>query len=161
MPREIPANLPGRPAPAERRGLALGRLEGILGFHIRMAAAAIYRDFAASLGPLELTQKQFAVLDLIAGNSEPSQADLGAALGMDRATMMALVDRLEGRGLLQRRRSTTDRRRLALALTPAGAELLTKAQTAVATHELRFTSRYDKAELEQLIGALRRLYRSE
>ena len=107
MTRDITVDEQDRPSTGARRELALGRLDGILGFHIRMAAAAIYREFATSLGPLDLTQKQFAVLELIAVNGEASQIDLAAALGADRATMMALVDRLESRDLLQRRRSTT------------------------------------------------------
>ena len=86
-------------AKATRPALALGALDGVLGFHVRMAAAAIYRDFAASMAALELTQKQFAVLELIACNSGVSQTDLAATLGTDRATMMALIDRLEARGL--------------------------------------------------------------
>jgi DNA-binding MarR family transcriptional regulator len=142
-----------------RAGLDLGQLDDVLGFHIRMASAAIYRDFSASMAELDLTQKQVAVLELIANNANVSQIDLAAALGTDRATMMALIDRLESRGVVERRPSQTDKRRQILSLSIEGAAILTSARVAVATHERRFTSRYDAGELEALVAGLKRLYR--
>lgn len=142
-----------------RTGLELGQLDDVLGFHIRMASAAIYRDFSASMAALDLTQKQVAVLELIANNANVSQIDLAAALGTDRATMMALVDRLQARGIVERRPSQTDKRRQILSLTVDGAATLAQAREAVAAHERRFTSRFTKDELNVLTAGLRRLYR--
>jgi len=148
-----------KPKAGARRGLDLGQLDGVLGFHVRMASAAIYRDFAASMSALDLTQKQVAVLELVTNNAHVSQIDLAAALGTDRATMMALIDRLEARGIIERRPSQTDKRRQILSLTAEGRAVLAKAREAVAAHERRFTSRYDPAELETLVAGLKRLYR--
>src|SRR5689334_10590092 len=108
-------------------GLALGRLAPLLGFHLRMASAAIARDFALAMEGTDLTQKQYAVLELIAANPHVSQIDLSQSLGTDRATMMAIADRLETRRLLARRRSARDGRRQELLLTADGKELLTEA----------------------------------
>jgi DNA-binding MarR family transcriptional regulator len=154
------ATKPSRTGGKRRPPLALGVLEDLVGFHVRMAAAAIYRDFAAEIAPLELTQKQFAVLELIAQNPDVSQIDLATALGTDRATMMALVDRLEARGLLARRPSATDRRRQALSLTSAGDALHAAAHRAIATHEARLTADFTASELAGLTDGLRRLYRA-
>src|SRR5262245_66118774 len=140
-------------------GLDLGRLEGILGFHVRMANAAIYRDFAATLAALALTQKQLAVLELIAENPGVSQIDLANALGTDRATMMALVDRLDLRGLIERRSSSLDKRRQELRLTDAGEAVRREAFGLVDRHEQRFLSRFTPAEREMLVDALKRIYR--
>ena len=74
--------------------LRTGRLDEILGFHLRMANVAIYQDYTAAMGDIGLTQKQFAVLELIAANPKVSQIDIANQLSMDRATMMALVNRL-------------------------------------------------------------------
>ena len=76
--------------------LRTGRLDEILGFHLRMANVAIYQDYTAAMGDIGLTQKQFAVLELIAANPKVSQIDIANQLSMDRATMMALVNRLGG-----------------------------------------------------------------
>ena len=138
--------------------LALGYLAGVLGFHLRQASAAVYRDFARQMASFDLTQKQFAVLELIASNAEVSQIDLATTLGTDRATMMALVDRLEVRSLLTRRASLADRRRQMLFLTDAGQSLLAGARIAVAAHEQRFTGRFSGPQLAGLIEGLERIY---
>src|ERR1700679_3975538 len=92
-------------------GLDMDGLPELLGFHLRLAQVVIYRDFIASLTQLDLTQKQCATLQLIGANPGVSQVDLAATLGTDRATMMAMVDRLENRQFLRRERSSADRRR--------------------------------------------------
>ena len=140
-------------------GLDLGRLDGTLGFHLRMASAAIYRDFAATLADLALTQKQLAVLELIERNPGVSQVDLANTLGTDRATMMALVDRLDLRGLIERRTSTADKRRQELRLTTSGEAVRRDAFSLVDRHEQRFLSRFTPAEHETLVEALKRIYR--
>lgn len=145
-------------APDNGARLDRGVLGDVLGFHIRMAQVAIYRDFATSMAAFALTQKQFAVLELIARNPGVSQIDLAAALGTDRATMMALVDRLDQRGLIARRVSQADRRRQELALTGAGMDLLTAARARVAEHEQRFQARFSEGELAQLVAGLKRIY---
>ena len=78
----------------------------------------MHRDFMAAVAGLELTQKQTATLWLIQANPGVSQVSVAAALGMDRATMMSITDRLEERGFVIRKRSTVDRRRQELYLTP-------------------------------------------
>lgn len=144
---------------APEGGLDLGRLDGILGFHLRMAGAAIYRDFAATLADLALTQKQLAVLELIERNPGVSQIDLANTLGTDRATMMALVDRLDLRGLIERRASKADKRKQELRLTPSGEAVRREAFALVDRHEQRFLSRFTPAERETLIQALKRICR--
>ncbi|MEP7240683.1 MAG: MarR family transcriptional regulator [Devosia sp.] len=137
------------------RGLALGRLDQLLGFHLRMASAAVARDFAAVMEGLDLTQKQCAVLELIDANEGVSQIDLAASLGTDRATMMAVVDRLSARRLLSRRRSTVDRRRQVLALSLAGRRLLSDARLRIARHESAYRATFGEARIERLIALLR------
>ena len=153
---------PGRGSsapPSEAHGLELGRLDSLLGFHLRMAQVAIYRDFAATMADLNLTQKQCAVLELIAANPGASQIDLAAALGTDRATMMALVDRLDDRGLIERRRSKHDKRRQELRLTPEGIDLLAQARVLIDSHEQRFLSRFSPEALDTLLRGLGTIYR--
>lgn len=138
--------------------LDLDELPDLVGFHLRLAHVAMYRDFATALSDLDLTQKQCATLTLIGANPAVSQVDLAATLGTDRATMMAMVDRLEQRGLLLRRRSVGDRRRQELNLTPEGEAMLVRAKRAIAQHERRFTQRFTADELKGLMSALRRIH---
>ena len=134
--------------------LRTGRLDEILGFHLRMANVAIYQDYTAAMGDIGLTQKQFAVLELIAANPKVSQIDIANQLSMDRATMMALVDRLEARGLVVRNRSAIDRRRQELYLTLGGEKVMRKVKARVLEHEARFKRLFEPAELQALLSAL-------
>ncbi|MCR5879823.1 MarR family winged helix-turn-helix transcriptional regulator [Phenylobacterium sp. J367] len=138
--------------------LHLDGLPDLLGFHLRLAHVAMYRDFTTALADLDLTQKQCATLQLIGANPGVSQVDLAGTLGTDRATMMAMVDRLEQRNLLVRRRSLADRRRQELNLTDDGEAMLTRARHAIAEHERHFTSRFTAAELKALTNALSRIH---
>jgi MarR family transcriptional regulator, organic hydroperoxide resistance regulator len=134
-------------------------LDGLLGYRLRRAQGAMHRDYMASVAGLDLTQKQTATLWLINGNPGVSQVSVAAALGMDRATMMSVVDRLEDRTLVIRKRSTTDRRRQELYLTPAGKSLLRKVKARIAEHEERFKSLFTPAELSTLLAALQKFQR--
>jgi DNA-binding MarR family transcriptional regulator len=138
--------------------LELDGLQDLLGFQLRMAHIAMHRDFAATMADTGLTQKQFATLILIRANPGVSQADIAVLLGTDRATMMALIDRLEERELVERRRSATDRRRQELHLTAGGKTFLQKCDRLLAEHEARFTSRFTDKELKVLFAALARFH---
>jgi DNA-binding MarR family transcriptional regulator len=148
-------NRPAQPAGAR---LSLGELDGLLGFHLRLAQAALYRDFAASLAKLDLTQRQFATLELIRANPGASQAHLAEVLTLDRPAMMAVVDRLEQRGLVLRERSSSDRRRQEIHLTEAGRDLLEQATRRVRRHDGRFLSRFSRADARTLVEWLRRIH---
>lgn len=155
MPRE---NLKRREVAEESVGteIAFAELDGLLGYLLRRAQGAMHRDFMAAVASFELTQKQAATLWLIQANAGVSQAEVAAALGMDRATMMALTDRLEDRGFVIRRRSSTDRRRQDLYLTPAGQSMLKKCKARIAKHDERFRALFTAPELDALVDALKR-----
>jgi len=157
----VARNSPSRAdAPADELddpALLAVELDGFLGYRLRRAESVMHRDFIAALADLDLTQKQAATLWLINGNPAVAQVSVAAALGMDRATMMAIVDRLEDRGLVIRKRSSVDRRRQELYLTPAGQSTLRKAKARISKHEERFTSLLTAAELASLLAALRKL----
>lgn len=139
-------------------GLDFDGLETLPGFHLRQAQGVMHRRIIEVLGKVDLTQKQAATLWLIGANPGSSQIGLGGALRMDRATTMAIVDKLEGRGLVVRQRSKIDRRRHELYLTPAGQKLLVKVKGVIREHEAQFASRFNEAELQILVTLLQRIY---
>jgi DNA-binding MarR family transcriptional regulator len=136
--------------------LMFQELDGLLGYRLRRAQGAMHRDYMATVAGLELTQKQTATLWLIQANPGAAQVSVAAALGMDRATMMSITDRLEERALLIRKRSTIDRRRQELYLTPGGQNILRKVKARIAEHEQRIKALFSAAELEALLGALQK-----
>ena len=80
----------------------IGAIDDIVGFHIRLAHGAVYRHFSETFSDLDLTQKQVSVLWLIDDHPGIAQADIGRRLQMDRATVMAIVNRLQKRGFVAR-----------------------------------------------------------
>ena len=80
-------------------------------------------------------------------------------LGTDRATMMALVNRLAARDFIERRPSAADRRRQELHLTPAGDAMLVQARERIDRHEQHFIDLFSADEMDALLTALKRIYR--
>src|SRR5690348_10785770 len=147
MPRE--SNLKRKqpleaPAPTD---LVFAELDGLLGYLLRRAQGAMHRDFMAAVAEFALTQKQAATMWLIQANPGVSQVEVAASLGMDRATMMSVTDRLEDRGFVIRKRSTIDRRRQELYLTPSGQSTLRKCKARIAEHEEKFRAMFTATEL--------------
>lgn len=137
----------------------VGDLGDILGFHIRLAHGAVYRHFTETFSDLDLTQKQVSVLWLIADHPGIAQTDLSRLLRMDRATTMALINRLQARHLVRRGRSKGDRRKQTLFLEPAGEEILVRAKQAVHGHEAWLHSHFTPREVKRLIELLTRIHR--
>lgn len=136
----------------------IGEIRDIVGFHIRLAHGAVYRHFTESFGYLELTQKQISVLWLIDDHPDIAQTDLAKRMRMDRATTMAIVNRLEARGFLVRGASAHDRHKQTLNLTAAGARALVVAKQAIRSHEEWLKSRFTDAEVASLIEMLSRIH---
>jgi DNA-binding MarR family transcriptional regulator len=136
----------------------IGAIDDIIGFHIRLAHGATYRHFTETFAELGLTQKMVSVLWLINDHPHIAQADIGRRLQMDRATTMAIINRLEARGLLVRGESQQDRRRQTLTLTDLGDAALVEARRCIDEHEQWVRSRFTKREAGLLIELLRRIH---
>lgn len=138
--------------------LDVGGLDDVIGFHIRLAHGATYRQFTETFSELGLTQKMVSVLWLIADHPKIAQADIGRRLQMDRATTMAIINRLEARDYLVRAISKSDRRRQTLTLTHEGEDALREARRCIDEHERWVRSRFTKKEATLLIELLRRIH---
>jgi DNA-binding MarR family transcriptional regulator len=79
---------------------------------------------------------------------------MAGRLGVDRSTMSALIDGLEDHGLVERRRSPSDRRRNIVRLTPAGRDCLAEAEAARCAAERRFLAPLDEDTAAALLRAL-------
>ncbi len=136
----------------------IGALDGILGFHIRLAHGAVYRHFTETFAELGLTQKQVSVLWLVADHPGISQIEVGKRLQMDRATTMTIVNRLQDREYLRRQRSEDDGRKQELFLTAEGEATLVGAKSCIAEHEAWLKSRFSDKEIEKLVELLARIH---
>lgn len=148
-----------RPERAGANGASLGMLTTLLGYHLRRAQIAVFQHFAATMGGAAITPGQFGVLTVIDANPGLSQTQLGNALGIDRSTVVAVIDRLESRDLVIRAASPSDRRSHALRLSEEGTRLLRQLEDLVRAHEhhlARHLSAEDKALLMDLLDRVAR-----
>ena len=143
----------GRP-PA--KSLDRGVLPMLLGYVLCRTQSAVFADFAATFeaGGATLTPGEFGLLVLVDRNTGLSQMALARALGIDRSTLVPILDRLQARELLVRHRSPTDGRTHALALTATGTKALAKFASLVKAHEKRIAAGLSAAETRTLIALL-------
>jgi DNA-binding MarR family transcriptional regulator len=138
-------------------GVDFAILPDLIGYNLRRAEAAMTQDFMRTLRELSITPGQFGVLVLIDANPGLNQTSLGRALGIDRSTVVSVIDKLEARDLVARAPSTRDRRSYALRLSPAGQDLLARARPLVHEHEARLAAAMSADERTQLLDLLRRI----
>lgn len=136
----------------------IGEIGNIVGFHIRLAHGAVYRHFTETFQHVDLTQKQVSVLWLVDDHDDIAQTDLAKRMRMDRATTMAIVNRLQARGYLVRGKSKTDGRKQTLNLTEAGKAALIEAKAAILEHEAWLKGRFTEQEVAQLVEMLSRIH---
>jgi DNA-binding MarR family transcriptional regulator len=128
-----------------------------VGFQLSSLGHAVAAQFSARLAPLELEPRQFALMRRVAIHEGGSQQAMGERLGIPPSRMVALVDELERRKLLERQPSPSDRRAHALHLTPAGKRLLAKATELAAGYEREITQDLDADERAVLLEQLDRV----
>jgi DNA-binding MarR family transcriptional regulator len=104
----------------------------------------------------EVTSPQFLVLVALSRAPGMDQRTLGVSVSLDRSTTADVVDRLTGRGLLERSRDPDDRRRYILGLTAEGAKLVDAISPRTETmndHLINVLPAEDQAELIRLLSA--------
>lgn len=137
--------------------IAFGTLPGLIGYQLRLAQIAIFRDFGTTLGALDVTPGLFGVLVIIEANPGLKQSELAKATHLDRSTVVSVIDNLERRALVERRAAVNDRRSNALQLTPNGTALLKKLKRLVAEHEQRLKENLSEAEQATLVRLIRKI----
>ena len=121
---------------------------------------ATHTHVAEVLGAVGLTPVLFALLNVVGAREGAIQQELGSALGIDRSTMVSLIDQLESAGLAKRRPSATDRRAREIAITPKGRRLLQRARGLIHQVEDTVLAGLTAEERRDLLTLLRRALES-
>jgi DNA-binding MarR family transcriptional regulator len=129
-----------------------------VGFLLSKAADQIERRFAETLRPYGISPRQYGIMTVIAHQGPQSQQKLGERLGIDRTSMVNIIDTLEDAELVNRIRDHDDRRRYAITLSDKGEALIRKKLMAVDAdvHE-QYLTVLEPDEKQQLLSILRRL----
>jgi len=150
--------MPATPAPGKKSTTNFGMLPDLVGYQLRMAQIALFRDFAQGLGAEDVTPGLFGVLVIIEANPDLKQSELARATHLDRSTVVTVIDNLEKRGLVERRVALHDRRSNAIRLTASGAALLRKLKRQVSQHEKRLLENFSPAERATFIALLQKVF---
>ncbi len=127
------------------------------GFLISQIGFYAAQRFADRLAPLRLQPKHFGLLVHVSTSEGQSQQRLADAMAIHRNTMVGLVDDLEDRGLIERRRHPGDRRAHAVHLTDAARDLLVQAQRVADEQDAELLAPLDETDRAQLISLLQRI----
>jgi DNA-binding MarR family transcriptional regulator len=136
---------------------AVAEFSGQLFFRLWRAS---HTRTAESLETIGITPALFALLNVLAVREGAIQQELGSAMGIDRSTMVSLIDELEAAGLAERRPHPKDRRAREISITPKGRRLLAQARQMARQTEDEVLGGLTAKERSQLLELLRRAFSS-
>ena len=142
------------PEPAR---IDFGPLTDRLGYVLRRAQIAVFRDFFETFAPFDIKPAQYSILTIIERNPGLKQAQVCDALGIKRTNFVAMIDELEARGWVRRDEAPGDRRSYALVLTPQGEALMPKLHDTSAAHERRLIAALGVRRHEEMAHELAEL----
>ncbi len=125
-----------------------------LGFWIGSLGSAMKKSMNRRLAPFDLTTAQWAIMETCYKGEADSISTLCRYIPVDPAAISRQVDRLVEKGLVQRRRSSRDRRTVHITLTLAGRELVPRLARLVHANNDHFMDRLDSAEQAEFVRLL-------
>jgi DNA-binding MarR family transcriptional regulator len=115
------------------------------------------RYLEAALDEHALTTIHHALLSALDDFGPLSQQQLAGSLDLDKSRLVAPIDHLEGLGLVERSRNTSDRRRNQVALTAAGTTVVHQLKPAAQRSQEGFLDALSRGEQQTLIALLGRV----
>ena len=137
--------------------LDLGFVADLLGYRIRLVQIAAFKDFEAGAKGFGQAPRYFGLLCLIEANPGLPQGRLAEGVHLVRSSLVPIIDKLEGEGLIERRSSSADRRLKAVWMTTKGKKLLARLRPLVEAHERRLTQGFSAIEKKALLDLLGRV----
>lgn len=144
--------------------LQAASLDHSLGYKLRLAQILAYRSFEEKVTDYGVAPRYLGLLAIVGDNPGQRQIRLAETIGLQRSSLVAILDRLEADGLLERRASEEDRRSKAVWLTAEGSRVLAELSKLATEHEASMTDGLAPgaraavmAGLDAIIGNLRRI----
>jgi DNA-binding MarR family transcriptional regulator len=137
------------------RLLAVSRPEPRLGYLLKQAHRQFMELTTTALAPLGVDTREWAALICLADERGLSQGEVAVLLGVDRTTMVALVDDLQRKRLVRREPHPEDRRKKQLELTVDGRDVLQQGALLVDDAERRFLAALSQQDAQHLKSTLK------
>jgi DNA-binding MarR family transcriptional regulator len=128
-----------------------------LAFLLSQVGIHASKRFAERIAEAGINPPLFRILNLVDTAEGCSQQAIGAGIQVPPSRMVALVDELEERGLVERRPDPKDRRVRALFLTAKGRKTLTRGREIAKAHEDELTRGMPPADRKRLIDLLQKI----
>jgi len=136
-------------------------VSGRLGYLLKHAMRRLSAVSDEALAPFGVDDRRLAVLLLVASNEPMSQQQAAERLGIDRTTMVALLDDLESKSLVARVAHPGDRRRNVITLAPDSEPILNQAFAAWNKAEQTVLDVLEPQAAEQLRESLQKIIRAD
>ncbi len=144
---------------APGKEIDFGDLDHFVGFQLHKARNMAASELAAMIAP-ESLPGHFPILYLIGRNPGSTQSAIAAAVGLDRSSLVPILNRFEQSGWVRRVPAAVDRRAHALSLTAAGEEKLKQLQDTVMSLEARISDKLGEPGQRAMLDLLHRLQRA-
>lgn len=133
-------------------------IEGFLGYQVRRASVVIMNDFIETFAELPVRPVSFSVASVIDDRPGVSSAEICRILGLQRANIVSVLEKLQSEGFVRRTEAPSDMRVQRLYLTEAGVDALRSWKARAMEHENRIFARLDRDERKQLDSLLRKIW---
>lgn len=145
------------PSPAE---VDFGSLPGYIGYQLRQAQSAVFRDLSRTLRDMGVSPGEFSLLTLLRSNPGINSITLTRIYQLDKATLSLSIKGLVRRGLISSARSARDRRYFELTLTETGRTLLLAVTRRIERQERAMDAVLKQGERGMLLELLQRISRA-
>ncbi len=141
----------------KNKEVSLGKLPHYLGYQVRQAQAAVFRNFSETGNDLGVTPGEFSLLTLVRENPGIHQTSLVRVYRLDKSTLSNSISDLNKRKLIHRIRDEEDRRFYGLWLTEFAESVLDRATDRIEAQEHQMNSALAQGEREQLLRLLSKI----
>jgi DNA-binding MarR family transcriptional regulator len=145
---------------SDPEAIDFGKLPEYIGYQVRQAQSAMFRDLSRSLRATGVTPGEFSLLTILKANPGINSTTLTRIYQLDKATLSLSVKGLVERGLISSTRDPNDRRYYALHLTPSGREVLKRVTRHIERQERAMDAVLAPGERARLIDLLTRIARA-
>lgn len=138
-------------------GLNLGYLAESFGYQVRRTHNAVLREYESRVTAVDVSARYLGLLLLVDTNPGAAQSRIAEAVGVDRSTIVPMIDRLESEGYLDRRPSEHDARSNGLWLTRKGLKTVARLNEVAAQIEAKIFAGFSSAERNSMRALMQRV----
>ncbi len=138
--------------------IPIGTMEKTTGFLMFRTARGMKKILDARLSEFNVTSSQASVLNTLFSSDGISLSDIGKSVHLDKPAITGLADRMEKDGLVERRRTSSDRRIIQLFLTEKGRNLYNTIETIIIEVDQQLVKGLVTQEIETLHEMLQSIW---